>query len=57
MAAQKGFSDVCAVLLENNANVNVNSENGATPLFVAAQNGHLELCTMLLENKANVNEK
>ena len=57
MAAQNVFSGVCAVLLERNANVNVNSENGAAPLHVAAQNDYLELCTMLLESKSNINEK
>lgn len=43
MAAELGHEDVCDILLENNAFVNVRNKNGLTPLHLAAKNGFNQL--------------
>ena len=55
-AAQTGYTDLCTMLLEHNANVNRKSENHATLLVLAAQEGHGDVCTVLLEHNTNAND-
>ncbi|MBO7605741.1 MAG: ankyrin repeat domain-containing protein [Elusimicrobiaceae bacterium] len=40
-------------LLHKNIDINVQEENGLTPLIVAAQAGHIEIVKILLEAGAN----
>ena len=35
-------ADVCAILINNNGNVNLKTKNGGTPLFEDGQNSHVE---------------
>ena len=49
MAAQKGHSDTVSILLQANANPNIQSDEGVTPLYVAAQNGHSDTVSILLQ--------
>jgi ankyrin repeat protein len=42
LAAAKGFTEVVKVLLEREADVDIEDENGATALHLAAAGGHLE---------------
>ena len=52
MATQNGHTDICASLIENNANVNEKRGDGVTPLFMAVEKGFSDLCTLLLKNNA-----
>jgi ankyrin repeat protein len=46
--------DVARLLLEHGADVNVQDNNGATPLHVSAEVGTVEVARVLLEHGANV---
>ncbi|MRX46017.1 ankyrin repeat domain-containing protein [Pedobacter puniceum] len=53
-AAAGNYTNICRMLLENGAAVNVVQQSGITPLHSAAQNGNIELIIMLLEKGALV---
>jgi ankyrin repeat protein len=53
-AAAGNYTNICRMLLENGAVVNVVQQSGITPLHSAAQNGNIELIIMLLEKGALV---
>jgi len=53
LAAEKGYVDVCQILLEAGADLHAKNRKGFTPLHLAAQNGHIEVCKLLLEAGAN----
>ncbi|WP_026902503.1 ankyrin repeat domain-containing protein [Pedobacter glucosidilyticus] len=53
-AAAGNYTNICRMLLENGAAVNVVQQSGITPLHSAAQNGNIELIIMLLEKGAHV---
>ncbi|VDN40517.1 unnamed protein product, partial [Dibothriocephalus latus] len=55
LAACGGFIEVCDMLLNSNADIEVGSAGCSTPLMEAAQEGHLELVRRLLQRGANVN--
>ena len=57
VAAQKGHTDICGVLLAHGGNVNdqTSGPGGVTPLIVAAENGHAGICGLLLAYGSNVN--
>jgi hypothetical protein len=44
-----------AFIIENNANVNIQTASGATPLHEATRSGHLSIMETLLNNGANIN--
>ena len=44
-------------LIENGATVDVKTNRGSTPLYIACHNGHIESVKCLIENGANVNTK
>lgn len=44
---------IVTILVENGANVNVQSLNGFTPLYMAAQENHEDVVRFLLSNGAN----
>ena len=44
-------------MLQKNANVNQQMEDGSSPLFIAAQEGHVHICTLLLQNNAQVDQQ
>lgn len=55
-AARDGLYDVCKLLLENGADVNVSNKKGMTPLHLAAWNGcPLEIIELLIAHNADVN--
>ena len=54
-AAQQGYSEVCKVLLENQAEKNPKNNKGWTPLHCAAQKGKLNVCKTLIEAGLEVN--
>lgn len=53
IASLAGQHDVINQLILYNANVNVQSLNGFTPLYMAAQENHDNCCRTLLANGAN----
>lgn len=55
IAALAGQLEVAKILLENKAEINVQSQNGFTPLYMAAQEGHHHFVDYLLANGANQN--
>lgn len=48
-----GQEDVVEMLVQNGANVNVQSQNGFTPLYMASQENHDGVVKFLLGNGAN----
>jgi len=54
-AVAGNFTDIARMLIENNAQVNVKQQAGATALHSAAQNGNVDLLILLLEHGADVN--
>jgi ankyrin repeat protein len=56
-AAAGNYTDIAALLIESNANINVKQQAGVTPLHSAAQNGNLDMLILLLEAGAMVNAR
>jgi ankyrin repeat protein len=54
-AAAGNYTDIASMLMENNADVNVKQQAGATALHSAAQNGNIDLLILLLSHGADVN--
>jgi ankyrin repeat protein len=50
-----GHCDVVKCLLSNGANINLCSERGQSPLFVASQQGHCDVVKCLLSSGADIN--
>lgn len=53
IASLAGCEEVVKLLLQNGANVNVQSLSGFTPLYMAAQENHDNVVRILLANGAN----
>jgi ankyrin repeat protein len=53
-AAAGDYTQIARMLIENNAQVNVKQQAGATALHSAAQNGNIDLLIILLEHGADV---
>ncbi|MDF2432372.1 MAG: uncharacterized protein JWP44_2003 [Mucilaginibacter sp.] len=54
-ASAGNYTQIARMLIENNAQVNVKQQAGATALHSAAQNGNIDLLILLLEHGADVN--
>lgn len=52
LAAFKGHTDICSLLLEKKAEVNAQDNSGETSLMKAAAEGHTEVVKLLLEKGA-----
>ncbi|MCB1111645.1 MAG: ankyrin repeat domain-containing protein [Chlamydiales bacterium] len=52
-----GQTDLVRVLLEANADVEVEDNNGKTALFVACQRNEVDIVDLLLEHKADINHR
>ena len=44
-------------MIKNRANVNHESNDGVTPLYIASYKGHNYICELLIKDGANVNHK
>ncbi len=55
LAAERGYSDICKLLIDCHAHVDFCKHDQQTALWKAAKCGHTDTCKMLLENKADVN--
>ncbi len=55
-AASHGFNEeLTSILQKHEVNINVQNNQGFTPLMVATMNGHMDCVMTLLRNNANVN--
>ena len=54
---QKNHTDICMVLLENNAKINKKRRNSAKPLFIAMQKGYFDVCTVYICTENNADHK
>ena len=50
-----GHHRAVSILLQANANPNLQTDDGVTPLYMAAQNGHSDTVSILLQANANPN--
>jgi ankyrin repeat protein len=55
--AAKGRLEIVRVFLKHGADVNVNANDGRTPLIVAIKSGSLDIVRLLLDNKADITAK
>ena len=51
----QGNENICRLLLDHNANVNIQDNAECTPLHWCAREGNENLCRLLLEHNADVN--
>ena len=56
-AAKRGQLEICELLIQHDANVNVKDNLRRTPLHRAASWGYLEICELLIKHGADVNTK
>lgn len=54
-AALLGFDEVVSILLRHNANVNVKTADGTTPLYIAVSNRRAKIVKLLLDANADFN--
>ena len=54
-AADKGYFEICQLLIKYGTNVSQETISGATPLHKATQRGHLKVCKLLGEYMENRN--
>ncbi len=55
LAADKGYEQVCQLLLQHGARVNASNELKETPLHLAAKHGHEHISKLLLQHGADAN--
>jgi ankyrin repeat protein len=56
-AARQGQIAIVQLLLEHNAGVDLQTNNGRTALMFAARQGHIPIVQLLLEHNADINLK
>lgn len=56
IAAENGHDEVCRLLIEKGADVNISDQLGDSALSIAASNGRSNLCALLIEHGADVNK-
>ena len=54
-AAWNGYKEICELLLNAGADVNIINKNNTTALMFAAQNGYEQICEIFLKREAKVN--
>jgi ankyrin repeat protein len=51
--AYLGHKEITALLLSHDVDINVQTDNGHTPLYIAVENGRIDLANYLIENGAD----
>ena len=46
--------EVCKLLIDKGADVNLKGVNEDTPLVIACEKGHLSICQLLIDKGANI---
>lgn len=54
VAADVGSNEIVDFLISKNAEINIEDENGLTPIFLALKHGHKKCVLLLLESGADV---
>ncbi len=54
IAAAKGYFEVCKILINKGAKLNLQAENGGTALMLASQQAHLEIVKLLIKKGAKL---
>ena len=57
LAAQSGSVEICKVLLDHGANIEITNGSGDTPFFVALRLGHVDCVKLLIDRGCDVNAK
>jgi ankyrin repeat protein len=57
ISSAKGRTDIVSILLNHNANVNIENYYGETPLTLAAEFNHINIVKLLVEKGADLNKK
>ncbi len=57
IAAEKGHSSIVSLLLNKNAKLDIENNNGQKPLDVAISNGHQKVAELITETAIERNEK
>ncbi|XP_031640648.1 serine/threonine-protein phosphatase 6 regulatory ankyrin repeat subunit A-like [Contarinia nasturtii] len=55
VAAKQGLTDKIKTFIKKGININVQNNDGDTPLIIASRHGHTEFVKVLLKDKAKVN--
>lgn len=56
-SSQKGFVEVVSNNIKNGSNIDIQDNEGLTPLMLAVANNHIDVVRLLLSNNANVEIK
>ena len=54
IAAEEGHIEIVKLLLEHNADIDCQDDQGRTPLLIAAEKGNIEMVEILLQRGANI---
>ena len=54
IVCEKGHKDIAKMLLDKQADINIQSLKGATPLYMACQQSHEDIVKMLLDKQADL---
>lgn len=56
-SCHNGSKQMCRLLLNYNADVNICDDFGNSPLIIATKEGHYDLCIFLIEAQSNIHHK
>ena len=54
IAASKGYFDICRILIDKGAKLNLQAESGGSALLIASQQGHYKIVKLLLDKGAKL---
>jgi len=57
IAARKGYTDICKLLIQMGVNINARDNYSHTPLHYAALYGYFDICKLLIQMGVNINAR
>jgi ankyrin repeat protein len=54
LSSEKGFLEICRLLIEHGAAIDQQNVIGQSPLFISSSNCHLEICELLIERGSDI---